>query len=605
MRHHFLLFFILFILSPFVSFAQIDSLIEELNQNGLNKKQVQQINELIQASLYKDPKGVLNSSERLDSILNQTSALFEIAETKNSLGLALYVNQRFDDAIDQLLESIRIFEELNIQSKIARLSNSLAIVYQVRKESETSAIYWEQALSIYEDLNDSLWIANVASNLGGHYMEHDQLKKADALFARACPIFEALNRPGMLGYAKLNQGSMRVKQRRYAEAIQSFDKTFELIPYEANPLIHAVAHTGRGNAYLELGRMKKAQDDLQQGYDISKSIGQYEQQVPASKLLSRYYEVNREFKKSLQYFKESAILQDSFLTKEEDARVVDALKKYETEKKEQEIHLLSAENEIKDLLLQKNNRNLIFAIIGLFGLSIFVYYFYRSRQKANLLNKALKEQKETISKSLLEKEFLLKEIHHRVKNNLQVISSLLKLQSRSVTDQKAQQALNEGRSRVRSMALIHQNLYQDDCNPGGINIRDYIHKLSSELLETYKIDRDKVTLHLEIEDLLIDVDTAVPMGLILNELISNSFKHAFPSGTSGKILIQLYHTAGGTLHLEYTDDGIGYNERNIDANSFGLRLINAFANRLDAEYDIKGTNGSNAVFEIKDYKLAA
>ena len=342
---------LIILMGSFTIQAQMDSLMNLLIKNTEDEALIQLINNELQSTLYQAPAEVLQHATKVDSLLTSSDNLYAKAETKNSLGLSLYVNQRFDEAIGQLLSSMRMFEQIKRQDKIARLSNSLAIVYQVRKEHETSAAYWEEALSIYESLGDSLWIANVAANLGGHYMEHDQLEEASMLFDKACPIFEALGRQGLLGYAKLNQGSLRVKQKRFVEAIESFDLTFELISYNSNPLIHAVAYTGRGNAYLELENLRQAKEDLQKGYDISKELSQYEQLVPASELLSRYYEEIGDYKKSLSYFKENAVLQDSFLTAEEDARLVDALKKYETEKKEQEISLLSAENEIKDCLL--------------------------------------------------------------------------------------------------------------------------------------------------------------------------------------------------------------------------------------------------------------
>ena len=137
-------------------------------------------------------------------------------------------------------------------------------------------------------------------------------------------------------------------------------------------------------------------------------------------------------------------------------------------------------------------------------------------------------QNTIVFEALKEKDFLLREIHHRVKNNLQVISSLLSLQARQIGDKNIQKAINEGRSRVRSMALIHQNLYQNE-NLTGVSVERYLSNLLSELFDTYKVDSDKITLHFNIQDIDLDVDTMVPFGLILNELISNCLKHAFPN----------------------------------------------------------------------------
>ena len=214
-------------------------------------------------------------------------------------------------------------------------------------------------------------------------------------------------------------------------------------------------------------------------------------------------------------------------------------------------------------------------------------------------------QQEIISRSLQEKEFLLREIHHRVKNNLQVISSLLKLQSRSVSDKMAQQALNEGRHRVRSMALIHQNLHQDENNLSSIKVLGYLDQLTSELMSSYKVDHDKVRLKLDVDDLVLDVDSIIPIGLIVNELVSNSLKYAFPEGREGTIVVNLHKTSEKTLRLEVIDNGIGYKKELINAKSFGLRLIQALSDRLKADYKLDGQNGAHAEFIIHNFELAA
>ena len=153
-------------------------------------------------------------------------------------------------------------------------------------------------------------------------------------------------------------------------------------------------------------------------------------------------------------------------------------------------------------------------------------------------SRKVEKQKAVIEKSLDEKEFLLKEIHHRVKNNLQVISSLLNLQSRTVDDEKVQSALNEGRNRVRSMAIIHQNLYQKD-NLAGISMSTYLGELSQEIVDSYSVNQ-VVNVSLDIEDIHLDVDTAVPIGLIVNELVSNSMKYGFSNQNQGVIKIELF-----------------------------------------------------------------
>jgi two-component sensor histidine kinase len=124
-------------------------------------------------------------------------------------------------------------------------------------------------------------------------------------------------------------------------------------------------------------------------------------------------------------------------------------------------------------------------------------------------------------------------------------------------------------------------------------------------MSSYKVNRNQVQLILEVDDLTLDVDSVIPIGLIVNELVSNTFKHAFPDGRAGEINIKLHQTEGKMLKLEVVDDGVGYEDKKVDAQSFGHRLIKALSERLKADYHISGDEGTRAVFLIKNYQIAA
>ena len=220
------------------------------------------------------------------------------------------------------------------------------------------------------------------------------------------------------------------------------------------------------------------------------------------------------------------------------------------------------------------------------------------------LQKAKNHKNAIISKALKEKETLLREIHHRVKNNLQFISSLLGLQSDNIEDQVALGALQEGQDRVQSMALIHQNLYQEE-NLTGVDMHDYFNKLIQGLFDSYNIHDDRIQLELNIEDINLDVDTVIPMGLIVNELITNSLKYAFPEGHNGKITIQLKEL-DKALSLSISDDGVGISEieKHNLGDSFGYKLIHAFTLQLDAEMSIERSAGTSVNFTIRNYQVA-
>jgi two-component sensor histidine kinase/ligand-binding sensor domain-containing protein len=210
----------------------------------------------------------------------------------------------------------------------------------------------------------------------------------------------------------------------------------------------------------------------------------------------------------------------------------------------------------------------------------------------------LAEVNETLRVSLTEKEVLLKEIHHRVRNNLQIVSSLLNLQSEHVADVPTLSALRESQDRVRAMAQIHEKLYQSE-GLSRIDVADYIRSMASSLFTSYGVRGDLITLKLEVDDVKLGLDTAIPCGLIINELISNALKHAFPNGRAGEVRVELRSSGDGRLLLRVSDDGIGvpdgFDPRR--SRSLGLQLVQALTDQLDGTVEIRRDGGS--VFEVR------
>ena len=206
-----------------------------------------------------------------------------------------------------------------------------------------------------------------------------------------------------------------------------------------------------------------------------------------------------------------------------------------------------------------------------------------------------KQAEEQLKTSLQEKEALLKEVHHRVKNNLQIISSLLDLQAQQIEDAIALKAFRESQNRVRAIALIHEKLYQSN-NLARINVADYIHTLTTYLLQTYPLAPNNITLQLNIDDILLDIDTVIPCGLILNELISNALKHGFIENTKGTIWIELNSVSiasiEGKAHqltLIVRNDGIKLQEPINFSNpeSLGLQLVDVLVKQLEGQIEIE------------------
>ncbi len=198
-----------------------------------------------------------------------------------------------------------------------------------------------------------------------------------------------------------------------------------------------------------------------------------------------------------------------------------------------------------------------------------------------------------LRKSLEEKEILLKEIHHRVKNNMQVISSLLSLQSQYVNDKKSLEMFKESENRIRSMASVHEKLYQSG-DLTRIDFADYTQSIIRQLITSYGIDPGVVRININCSDVFLSIDEAVPCGLIINELLSNALKHAFPKGKGGEIVVDFHPDRDNTLTLVVSDTGIGLPEDTdiTDAKTLGLQLIGDLVNQLGGTLDIERDGGT-------------
>jgi len=210
---------------------------------------------------------------------------------------------------------------------------------------------------------------------------------------------------------------------------------------------------------------------------------------------------------------------------------------------------------------------------------------------------------EKLKESLEEKEMLVKEIHHRVKNNLMVISSLLNLQSQYIKDKRVLDIFRESQNRAKSMALIHERLYRS-TDLKKIDFGDYIHTLATDLFHTYVPDSSRVKLKMDVENVMVDINTTVPLGLIVNELVTNSMKYAFPEGKEGEINIE-FHKHEDEFILTVSDNGVGFPEdldyKNTD--SLGLQLVNNLVGQIDGEIMLDRSQGTKFKIIFKELEI--
>jgi len=204
---------------------------------------------------------------------------------------------------------------------------------------------------------------------------------------------------------------------------------------------------------------------------------------------------------------------------------------------------------------------------------------------------------EKVKASLKEKEVLLKEINHRVKNNMQIIVSLLRLQSYAAKDKKLEDMFKVAQNRVRSMAIIHEKLYKSE-DFASIDFASYIRSLTIHLMQTYQIDPEQINFIADVKDICLDINQGVPVGLLINELVSNALKHAFPKGKKGEIIVKFHTDKKGKKTLIVSDNGIGYPDK-VDMSkpkTLGMQLIKDLTKQIGGKLDL--VNKAGTTFKI-------
>lgn len=277
--------------------------------------------------------------------------------------------------------------------------------------------------------------------------------------------------------------------------------------------------------------------------------------------------------------------------------------KYEADQKENTI-----QQQQSRLQEQQTIQWLSVGVAGLLAILLAgLFLTYRNNRRRSLqlqsLNEALGQTNVQLDRRNVQNEILLKEIHHRVKNNLEIVSSLLSLQSAQMEDAEVQDALQASRSRVQSMGILHQRLYQGE-NLAAIEMKDYLINLSEGLLDTFNAE-DRVKIECAMQELELDVDTAVPIGLIVNELLTNALKYAFPEGKPGAIKLSLESMDAETLQLRIADNGVGKKIGTAaQGTGFGTQLVNLLTRQLEGVMTQEVNNGTIISFQFKKTKVA-
>lgn len=590
--------------SPRNRITQLDALGEEMSSQSDSLKAEYFLEYGVAYGRY----GLADSAQiffrKVISLSEQTGQHYQLARAYNGIANVQRRAGSNQESLENFLKAMDIVKDKEDTASIrfiASIYSNLSGIYFNLGQLDRAQKYTEQSITIAQQLNDGDQLAYAYVGLALILDNQGDLEGAADAHRKAANYISEHNIEYLKGFNKLNLAEIYEKQDNLPEAERLYK---ELIEDEGMSV--EVSLSG----YANLAMIKLENGNPREGIALAKELleiaGERDaitQVKDAHEILYQAYEKLGDFESSLSELQEFMHIKDSLLNMESINALNEMEKKYETALKERQIESLALENEQNQLLLDKQSSEKKLYILAIITLLILIGFGARQVSQKSKFNRILTSKNETISNALSEREVLLKEIHHRVKNNLQIISSLLNLQSRFIKDKTAVDAVQEGRNRVKSMALIHQKLYQQD-NIQGIYMPEYIDNLTSSLLSSYKASNDKIHIKKEVDTINLDIDTAIPLGLILNELLTNSLKYAFVDRKEGTLQIKLTEI-DKKLILEVSDDGVGMkNDEEGNKNSFGLTLIESLAEKLDASVEMNQNEGTQHVFKIANYKLA-
>lgn len=453
----------------------------------------------------------------------------------------------FTKAEEYFNKAIRVADENNYLSSAADSKQIFGGAKIKEGKVEEGYLLLNQSIKIFRKKNKFRNLVSVFSTFGESYLKNGNLELAKSYIDSANLYLVKVNESTISTNKKAIIGNLNLLKAKYYVGMKEYNK--------ATPLLVTLSDEKLIKDYpkfrLQTNYLK---------YQIEKAKGN------TSKSLSFY---------------ENYIQQRDSISERNNAMRVQVIEaQFNRQEQNKKIAILDAVTEEQKKSLSLRNTALIIGGVMLAFLAGLLIGLYRLFRKNKEYQSKLEMQNITIQTALAENKVLIKEIHHRVKNNLQVISSLLSLQERKVTDENTKEALKSSKTRVETMSILHQSLYQGD-EIRGIGVKDYFTDLVNNLIDTYSVNSNIIT-SVDIDDLKIDVDSLIPLGLVANELICNAIKHGIGNGEQGEIHISLKDLDDAiVLCVEDSGGRLPSNRLEVKTGSLGVKLIKAFSNRLD------------------------
>ncbi|GHB85724.1 sensor histidine kinase [Persicitalea jodogahamensis] len=538
---------------------------------------------------------ILLRLEKLDS----AEVVLEDARTKvpeqnlaflnTQLGYVYERRGQLDKATDYAQEALLLGRKFQDKKVIALAYSDLSNIFWKQAKYKKGVEYGLEALSIFEErgLNDldydfTLYV------VGNNYLELKQYQNALYYYQRAIVIGERYGFYNNLSDVYISLVDLNTYLGKYSEAGKAGKNAIKYAELLDNNFMEMRSWLSVGKLHNKQGLHEAAVADLRRSIAIATDdFGDEYFLSQAYQALGEALAGTGQYQEAIEAFYRYDKLKDKVFNAGSDQRMLQLQTEFEVAQKENIIGLQEAK------LLQQQQRQTFTTIAALLLLLflLLLYFFYHQNTRKNIL---LQRQNQ-------EKEVLLKEVHHRVKNNLEIISSLLVLQSSHLKDQQAVAALLDIQNRVYSMGFVHQQLYQGK-KMVRINLNDYFRNLGVHLLESYG-KQETVTIDYQLDSIDLDLDTAIPLGLIVTELLSNALKYAFPKDRSGIIRLNARLQEDNTVALSIADDGVGQVAGDeVQGTGFGMQMVKLLTRQLDGQLTEDFSAGTRVSFA---FRLAA
>jgi len=517
----------------------------------------------------------------------------------NLVGSGIVMTKQGDlvNAQQNFTDALELFEAAHDSAGIADAWNGIGIVHWKEGKNREAMDAYRKSLTIRLSENDSLAIASSYSNIG--VISRLQGKYEDALNYDLLALGIRQRHHDKRGEAQVrfNIGSLLTDMNRNEEGLAYYNESYAIKLAIGDNYGLLSYYLNTGELYGSLNEPAKQEHALLMGLALADSLQAMDYIKSFSFDLAEYYASHNNYEKAYFFHNRYSTTKDSLLSREKNAELSRLEAEYDLKDKQRNIEKLESDGV---QMKEREERDLIFRY-GLIAIIVIVLLFTAFVVNRTLVlrktNVALEASNRLVEKRDQEKEILLREVHHRVKNNLQLTSSLLNLQAREMKDSESTQALKEARDRIKAISLVHEELFTGN-EPGSIQLANYIPELCNSVLSSNNPGQN-IRLQYDLNNALVPLDTSVSLGLMLNEIIINSIKYAFDPVSPGIISVSCTTREDG-LHISVSDNGKGVRPGIISGESsgFGLKLLQSLAVKLGAKLELRSDNGTTVTIFV-------